>query len=397
MRPANEFSRRYEPKTAACARRWRKSVLLMAAAYICSSCAVLAQTSSSPDSDSNKSWTSTTDVSADSANPTRRSESHTQNGNRTVDVQSLQTRGADGNFQPYQDIETETVRVNATTTQTTTRTFVRDSNGVKTLFQVTAEEKHTLPGGDSKVVRTTSNPDANGNPQVVQREVQETHKISPNLEETKTTVMLPGIEGGLAPAMQTQERQKRSGNTVESQKTTLLPDGNGGWQVGETRQTTVKDEDKTRSREERVSRPDGEGQLQETTHTVGKEWEDASGVKRDSEETFSVDVPGTARDGNLHLVQRVTTTQRNNSGNQQTTKLVEQPDPGDPSAGLQVTTVNTETVRLGASGAQATQTIQMRDANGSLGVVSVDLTKSNSAQAVEVQIAPPAPAPAKPK
>jgi hypothetical protein len=39
----------------------------------------------------------------------------------------------------------------------------------------------------------------------------------------------------------------------------------------------------------------------------------------------------------------------------------------------------------------------MRDANGNLGVVSVDLSKSNKAQAVEVQIAPAKPAPAKPK
>jgi hypothetical protein len=276
---------------------------------------------------------------------------------------------------------------------------VRDSSGTKTLFQVTAEEKHALPSGDSKVVRTTSNPDANGNPQIVQREVQETHKVSSNVEETKTTVMLPNIEGGLAPALQTQERQTRSGDTIEIQKTTLLSDGTGGWQVGETRQSTVKDDGKnhSKSKEERVSRPDGEGQLKEITHTVAKESEDTSGQKRASEETYSVDVPGTGRDGSTHLVQRVTTTQHSDSGNQQTTKVVEKPDPGDPNAGLQVSVVDIDSVRAGSSGAQATRVIQMRDANGDLGVVSVDLTKSNSAQAVEVQIAPSKPAPVKPK
>jgi len=397
MRPANEFSGQNGLSQVPCVRRWCKSMLLVGGVYFYSSCVVCAQTSNSPDSDSNKSWTATTDIHSDAGNPTRTFESHTQNGDRTVDVRSLQTRGPDGNFQPYQDIETETVHVNAATTKTTTRTFVRDSSGAKTLFQVTAEEKHSLPGGDSKVVRTTSNPDANGNPQVVQREVQETHKISPNVEETKTTVMLPDINGGLAPATQTLERQKRSGDTVEIKKTTLLSDGTGGWQVGETRQSTVKDDGKNRSKEERVSRPDGEGQLNEITHTVGKESEDASGQKRNSEETYSVDVPGAGRDGGLHLVQRVTTTQRAGAGNQQTTEVVEKSDPGDPSAGLQVTTVSIDTVRSGASGAQATRTIQMRDANGNLGVVSVDLTKSNSVQAVEVQIAPSKPVPAQPK
>jgi hypothetical protein len=45
-------------------------------------------------------------------------------------------------------------------------------------------------------------------------------------------------------------------------------------------------------------------------------------------------------------------------------------------------------VRPGPSGAQATTTIQMRDANGNLGVVSVDTTKSDNLHAIQVDIAP---------
>ena len=122
-----------------------------------------------------------------------------------------------------------------------------------------------------------------------------------------------------------------------------------------------------------------------------KESLDASGEQRKSEETYSVDVPGVTRDTSLQLVQRVTTTQRTNADGQQTIKIAEQPNPGDPGAGLVVTTVNTDTVRLGSSGAQATRTIQLRDSNGSLGVVSVDMTKSDNAHAIEVQIAPSKP------
>jgi hypothetical protein len=141
-----------------------------------------------------------------------------------------------GQFEPYQDIERETVKVNATMERTTSRTFGRDSNGAKTLVQVTEEERRSLPGGDSNVIRSTSNPDANGNLQLVQREVEATKIISKNIEETKTTVMLPGINGGLSPAMQVQERRERGAkDTVESQKTTLLSDGTGNWQVSETR------------------------------------------------------------------------------------------------------------------------------------------------------------------
>jgi hypothetical protein len=110
-------------------------------------------------------------------NPTRTLKSHTQSGNRTVDNQSVQRRGDNGDFEPYQDVEKTTVQVNATTVRTTTRTFGRNADGAKTLVQVTEEEARTQPGGNSNVVRTTSNPDANGNLQLVQREIEETKRI----------------------------------------------------------------------------------------------------------------------------------------------------------------------------------------------------------------------------
>ncbi|MGA8214992.1 MAG: hypothetical protein WB799_15455, partial [Candidatus Sulfotelmatobacter sp.] len=94
--------------------------------------------------------------------------------------------------------------------------------------------------------------------------------------------------------------------------------------------------------------------------------------------------------GSLHLVERSTVAQRTSSTGQQTTlRQVEQPDPGNPDSGLQVTILATDSVSSGASGAQATRTIQMRDPNGSIGVVSVDTTKSDKVNTVQVQVAPP--------
>lgn len=387
MRSAAHLCGQTEAKRLARVRCLRGSILLLTWFYLSVSGSVLAQTSDSQD----KSWTATTDSKEDYANPTRTVETHRQNGNRTVDVRSLQTRGAEGDFQPYQDIETETIRVNATITRTTMRTFVRDADGNKTLLQVREEEKRTLPGGDSKVVRTTSNPDANGNLQIVQRENQETLKTSLGVEETKTTIMLPSINGGLAPAMQIQQHEKRSGDTVEIQKTTQLPDGAGNWQVAEVRHTTIKEDGKNRSSEEQVSRPDLDGNLAEITRTLSKESEHASGDKRKLEEMYSIDQPGATRDDSLHLVQRVTTTQRGSADSEQTTKVLEQTNPGDPGAGLWVSTVTTEGERLGPAGAQMAETIQQRDANGNLDVVSVDITKADSANAVNIQIGPAKP------
>jgi hypothetical protein len=349
-----------------------------------------AQASDSQADDANKSWTATTESRSDNTNPTRTTESHTQSGNRAMDKQSVQRRGLDGHFEPYQDIEKETVQVDATTVRTVTRTFGRDSGGAKSLVQVTEEEQHSLPGGGSNVVRATSNPDLNGKLQVVQRQIEETKKTGKDVEETKTTVMLPSINGGMAPAMKTQEVRKRGADdTVESQKTTLLPDGAGNWQVGEVRQATTRKEGENRSTEERVSRPDSEGKLGEVSRTVSKESGSAAGEKRNTVETYSADAPGSARDGSLHLVERATTSQRNGPGGQQTTeRQVEQPNPGASSSGLQLTTRTIDVVRSGPSGAQATRTVETHDVNGGVGVVSVDTTKSDNIHAIQVQIAP---------
>jgi hypothetical protein len=338
---------------------------------------------------SDKSWTVTTDSTSADMNPVRTQESHTQRGNTTIDVRSVQRRGLDGRFEPYQDIETETVRVSATTVRTTTRTFARDDRGGKTLFQITEEEKQTLADGAANITRTTSTPDPDGGKlHVVQREEQKTRKISPDVEETKSVVLLPSINGGLAPAVQREERQKRSGGTVEIQKTTLLPDGGGNWQVGEARQLTIKNEHQNRTTEERVSRPDFDGKLSEVSRTLRKESEDASGNRSKSEELYSLDVPGAARDNGLHMIQRTTATQQTDSGGQKTIEVQEQPDFGNFGGSPKIITLTTNTVKLGPSGAEATRTVQAPDDSGHLSVISIDMTKSNNANAISVQIAP---------
>jgi len=369
----------------------KQLVLLAIAACIYSGLGLWAQTSDSPADDTNWSRTDTSESQSSNVNPTRTSESHTQSGNRTLDNRSIERRGSDGNFEPYQDIEKETVRVNATTVRTTTHTYGRDADGAKTLVQVTEEERHTFPEGGSSTVRTTSDPDADGRLQVVQREIEETKKVSKDVEETKTTVMLPGGNGDLAPALKTQERREQgANNTIESQKTTLLPDGNGNWQVGETKRTTIRQEGKDRNIDESMSRSDLDGKLGEISRTITREANGAPGEKSKTVETYSVDLPGTPRDGSLHAVQLTTTTERTNSTGRQTTEQqVERPDPGNQDSGLRVTTVTIGTVGSGASDAHGTRTIQARDANDNLGVVSVDTTaQTGDSHAVQVQVAP---------
>jgi hypothetical protein len=343
----------------------------------------------------NQSWTATTRQQLPSSlNPSRTSETHTDAGGRTVDNQSIETMGMDGRYVPYQDLQKETVKVDANTVRTVERAFARDSEGRKILVQVTEEEKRTLPGGEVKIVRTTSNPDANGGLQVVQREVQDTRQISPNVQETKTTFLTSSTNGGLAPSMQTTERNtKSSEHTVEFRKSTLLPDLNGGWQVGEIREGTVKEDGKDRTKEERVLRPGADGNLSVVERTVSKESENAKGEKQGTVETYSNNLPGTPVDGSLRLNRRVTTVHRKDEdGAQSTVKQVEQRNPGQPSDSPRVTEQAIDIVQPGLNGTtRQIQTLRSLDSTGGLKVVSADTRKQDNAPAIQVDIAPAKP------
>ena len=359
----------------------------------CSS--VFAQTSDSPIAEKpTKSWTATTDLKSDDLIPERLPvriiESHSQNGNRTLDKRSIEIRGTDGHFEPYQEIERETLTVDASTVKTTMRTFALDLNGRKALVQVTKEEKHILPGDDSNIVRVSYNPDVNGRLQPVQREIVDTKKIGKDLEDTNTTVTLPSVNGGLAPAFKTHELRKRAANdTVETEKTTWLPDVNGKWQLSETRKNTTTQEAKDRTTEERVSRLDSEGKLSEVSHVVRQESESASGEKRSVVETYSIDVPGITRDSSLHLVERKTSTESSSStGERATEQKVEQISPGDPGSGLRVSVLVDGKIVPEPSGEQSTVTIRARDLNGIFGAVSVDMTKADRIPTIQFQQTP---------
>src|SRR6266480_821478 len=202
-----------------------------------------------------QSWTKTTESNTANTNPTRTTESHQKSATGTVDHQTVERLGADGHYEPYYDIEKESVQVNGTTTRTIERTFARDASGQQILTRVTEEEKQSLPAGGEKVVRTMSNADLDGHLRVAQREVTDTRRINQEVQEKNTTVFLSDGQSGMTPSMQIQQREKRSADhTVEVQTSTLLPDASGKWQVHERKESTVKEDGKERTTQEQVSR-----------------------------------------------------------------------------------------------------------------------------------------------
>ena len=74
---------------------------------------------------------------------------------------------------------------------------------------------------------------------------------------------------------------------------------------------------------------------------------------------------------------RVTVVQKKIQVWETSEKLVEQPNPGAPDAGLQVSAKTESIVQYGTSSAQQTQTLEVRDVNGAFNVVSVETRKSD--------------------
>jgi hypothetical protein len=361
----------------------------MISVILCIGSAARAQAQDAQPKSVDESWTATTQTQVDNTNPLRTTESHFKSGNRTVDKQSVEVLGPDGRYQPGSDTETETIHLNATTTRTVVRTYGWDANGQRYLMKVTEEEARGSASGDVHEVRTTSSSDANGNLQVVLREVADTKKTSPDAQETKTTVYLADGNGGFTPSVQTRELQKRNaGDETEVRTTTLFPGADGNWELGEVGKKTIKDNGNKRTIEDRVSRPDSEGELSEFSHTVSKETEITPGEISNTVETYSTVVPGVAQDGSLHLKQRVTTVRNKSSDRKTTEQQVEQPNPGNPTDGLQVRAKTKYTVQYAASGTQQTKTVQVRDTNGTFNVVSDETQKAQAVPPTQVPVAP---------
>jgi hypothetical protein len=368
--------------------RFRCVLFLRTIIILCCNVALWGQNPDPQPVDANQSWTRSGE-SHDAIGMMRYVENHTESGDRTSDTQSTMHRLADGRYEISLESLKDTVRINSSTVRTDTRTYTANANGGKKLVQVTEEEMHFLPDGDSKSMRTVSRADLNGNLEQVQRTIAETSRISVGVEETKTTVFQPSINGGFAAALQIEEHRNRAGNNTEYDQTTRTIDGGGNWQVTEVRRGTIQEDEKNRTTDERVFQPDYAGNLSEVSRTVSTELENGSGEKGSTIGGYSIDLPGTTRDGELHLVQRKTTTQSLGSNGQQTSvQQVERPNPGDPRAGLRVVVIGTENTRTVSSGTETTRSVQVRDANGNFDVVSVDISKSNQTNAVQVQIAP---------
>lgn len=341
-------------------------------------------------SGSEKSWTINSQQSdpGGALNPTRSTTTHSEVDGRTVEKTVVEARGPDGRYVPYSETERESVRGRDSTVQSVERSYARDADGRRVLTQETREESRSFSDGRKNVTRTTSSPDGNGGLQVVQRALSESKQVSPGVQETKTTLFSANGSGGLAATMQVEERERKTdAETVEFTKSTSLADGVGHWKVSEVRQgTTSKEAGGGVTKTESVLRPDADGKMAMVERTVSKDTAGGAGMT----ETYSKNVPGQAGDEGLRLVRRQSMAQRTGTaGEHQTTRQVQQTNPGDPGAGVRVTQEAIDIVRPGANGVtQQQSTIVTRDGNGSMNAVWVDMGSSDKPAAVKVETGP---------
>lgn len=336
------------------------------------------------DNPTNNSWTVHNQQSDPSGalNPTRSHTTHSEMNGRIIDKTVVESLGPDGRYVPYSEIERESVRVNDTTVRSVERSYGRDTDDRRTLTQETREESRSFADGARKVTRTISNPDGNGALQVVQRAEIDSKVASPGVRDTKTTLFSADGKGGLGATMQIEERERKTdATTVEFTKSTSLADGAGHWAVTERREGTTRQDAGGTTKEERVLRPDADGKMAVVERTLSKEAAGGSGTT----ETYSANVPGQAGNEGLRLVRRESTTQRTGAGGERrTTRQVEQSNPGDPGAGVQLTQEAIDIVKTVANGAtRQRSTIVTTDANGHANAVWVDMGNSDKPAAVK--------------
>lgn len=341
----------------------------------------------------NTSFSGTSGSGDSSLNSFRTSQSHSESDGRTTNKQSLERLGMDGRYVPYLDVEKESIQVNATTTRTTERTYGRDADGRKTLTQVVEEVKTTSPDGNEKTVRNTSSADADARLLLVRREIEDTKKLSADVENTKTTAYTVGSDGQMLPSVQTEERRtRRDGKTIQFRKSTSLPDVNGNWQLQEVRDGVIKDDGKELTKEEQVSHPNNDGRFAVTEKTISREAKSELGEKHQTVESYSTSTPGGVDEGRLRLNQRVTTVEhRTLQGGMLTEQQVSRRNAGMPNDEPGITEKTIDIVRpITAGGSEHQQQTISIDTNGTSNVVWVEVGKSSAPAKVDTSSEQPA-------
>src|SRR4029079_5914984 len=141
--------------------------------------------------------------------PLRRVETRSESGGRTVVVEKLEGPDIEGRLTTFEEIVTETIPGpgNTQTRQDGFHQFTAVDR--RRLSETTESRQDTQPNGVTSTVHSTWVPDLNGRLHLTSRVVEETRSSAAGLQQSDTTVLLPGLNEPLRETERTEATTQR--------------------------------------------------------------------------------------------------------------------------------------------------------------------------------------------
>lgn len=244
------------------------------------------------------------------------------------------------------------------------------------------KEDHQLKGDTEETQRSYYQPDINGKmgAQVVENET--VAKISPKEKHLTRALYKPDSDGKFALNEIEEGSEKRVSDTLTVKESSRkLKEASGRMAVVENvKETTTKLGENAFKKETSVHQTGYDGRLLLTNRVTETQSETSAGVRKYQRLLESRNLNPLLSNVNstgLSLSQRVTGEERRlPDGTLESTTQVESVDPANPSGGLRVSEVVTETSRpLGNGKVSVERTVKTRDTNGNL-IVSQKVAQS---------------------
>jgi hypothetical protein len=295
-----------------------------------------------------------------------------------AEVQQVSVPGVNGGARTLVDQQTETTRVNANTTRTTTKIYGQGPDGNRQLIAIHQTETTDLGSGKSREVTTDSERDQNDQFDVTRRQVSDTVPTGPNSTTTNISVFTAAGEasGQMALSQKIHEVTHKTKDGEQTVSTLSRPDENGGWAPTRKTETAVqKHADGSKTEEKNLYLTDADGRISLSQRVVTRDWKAKDGKEHQVVSTY-VTPPGatmTAQGGGLELMQQTSTVKTvKPDGTIETHQQTAKRSLVSPSEGLKVSGAVVDVATPTKSGAMQTrQTVYGENGNGQLQQITV--------------------------
>jgi hypothetical protein len=244
--------------------------------------------------------------------PWQRVQTRSVSDSRDLVIETVETLGVDGKLEPIQEIMTETVRTGPNTARTRHDVFGIDGQRQRRLLERTQSERDVSADGNTSTVQNSWVSDLNGRLGLTSRQIEKTRSVAPNIRQSDTTLLLPGMNETLRESERTEYTERQiSPAVVRRDSTQLIRDVNGQWQSTETRSRELREIGSSeRLEEEMIRRRDMNGKLTVSERSITRRSE-ANGREDVVIETYAQNAEGFLRSdtrlGLSHRVRRSTT------------------------------------------------------------------------------------------